>query len=519
VAIRSFVWYWRWPILVLLCLIIPLVAFLGFDHLMDVDTAVFLVVGRGALHGQLPYVGLWDNKPPGIYLISVLANLFDRSDPTLSLRVMSALSVAGTAALLGWFVARITRLFAAGSLTALFAAVVLSLPFMSAGGGMTELFACLGMSLAFVMAVLGQDQRRFRRLFPLLSGIGLGWAINTSLLSLGILPALLYLWLRPDPSFAASESEPFIEKTSSQRLLAFIWVVTGLAIVGVITWGPVLLSGAAGAAIDALGHYNALYHSLALFTLDPWVRAAIRVWWLWLACLLAFLSIGVANKPLRNAVLLWLAGSLAWLIFGERLYPHYLLVLVPPLSLLGGLSLGRLWRTRPSRLRWIEGLVFVPVILLGAFIDLRMAPLTSTLTMNQDIAAYVDAHSSAGDLIYVWGLDADLYTRSDRSPAGRFFYLLPLITPDFGPPAADALLASWRIQPPALIVDISAGATGRATLAPLLLNHAFVADDGRDLSSDLNGLRAFVRGSYRLATTIDGQPIYQYVSNAGSARP
>lgn len=109
--------------------------------------------------------------------------------------------------------------------------------------------------------------------------------------------------------------------------------------------------------------------------------------------------------------------------------------------------------------------------------------------------------------IYVWDINPDLYLRTDLAVVGRHFYLLPLMTPGYGPPAAAELLRSWQVQAPAAIVDSGFLVPGRGPNAPLLLDHPMPDKDGRNLTSDLEGLRTFVRTHYYLAT-IGGMPIY-----------
>ena len=61
------------------------------------DSTLYVTVGRGMLNGLLPYVDLFENKPPGIFAVAALA-LWLRDDFAL-------LGVFQTAALLGLFIA------------------------------------------------------------------------------------------------------------------------------------------------------------------------------------------------------------------------------------------------------------------------------------------------------------------------------------------------------------------------------------------------------------------------------
>ena len=88
--------------LVLACLAIATVVLGLYGHALNVDASTFLVVGRGWVAGTPPYSGLWDHKPPGIYVLTAIASLIDRhGDGVLALRALSIGSIVVTA-LLEW---------------------------------------------------------------------------------------------------------------------------------------------------------------------------------------------------------------------------------------------------------------------------------------------------------------------------------------------------------------------------------------------------------------------------------
>jgi hypothetical protein len=64
------------------------------------DTLVYLTIGRGILNGIKPYVGLYEMKPPGIFLISALS-LALTGDPRFGLWLQMIGHVL-TVALIGW---------------------------------------------------------------------------------------------------------------------------------------------------------------------------------------------------------------------------------------------------------------------------------------------------------------------------------------------------------------------------------------------------------------------------------
>jgi hypothetical protein len=131
-----------------------------------------------------------------------------------------------------------------------------------------------------------------------------------------------------------------------------------------------------------------------------------------------------------------------------------------------------------------------------------------SIPTHEQIAKFIKDQPDQSGPIFVWGTDPATYILSGREVSSRFTYLLPLMTPGYGEAAADELLAAWQVEPPVIIVDASAGAYGRGTNAPLVVDHPTRTEDGRTLSSNMEALRAFVRANYHLAMTVDEQFIY-----------
>ena len=63
------------------------------------DASIWVVIGRGMLDGRPPVLGIWDYKPPAIYLVGALAWILDPGDTTVS---MQALTVVGTPLRMTW---------------------------------------------------------------------------------------------------------------------------------------------------------------------------------------------------------------------------------------------------------------------------------------------------------------------------------------------------------------------------------------------------------------------------------
>lgn len=494
--------------LLLACLVTATIVLGMYGSALNVDASVFLVVGRGWVSGTPPYSGLWDHKPPGIYILTAIASLIDRhGDGLLALRALSVGSVVATALTVDAIVRHLTGRVRAGIAGALLTSAILASPILSEGGGLTELFAATGISIA-LLAVLNSGSGSRRAAFA--AGTGLGWAVSCSLLSLGILPALAYVWLSEPADRTGDVPKRFAVRVKPRSLC---WLTLGAAAVCAMCWVPVIISGSFGAGLDAVVGYSALYRSLAFFEPTQWLGWLIMLSPFWLPPLVTMAVVRSSdNRQLTRIALIWLAGSLVWLLYGERLYPHYLLIVAVPAVMLttsGALRCGNLARPGPRRLLSLSYAVVVVIGLAGLVTSGPPSPMPEART-NRAVAEYIDAHSAPSDGIYVWGVSSDIYLSADRMPRGRCFYLLPLVTPGFGESAAYEMLGTWTSNPPLLVVDASFGTASHEAMSPLLVDHPISDDDRRTASSYLDGLRAFVRDHYDLTVVIGDKRIYRY---------
>jgi hypothetical protein len=340
-----------------------------------------------------------------------------------------------------------------------------------------------------------------------LAGIAATAAMAFSFEAIVIAPALLWLLLRPVPDRA-------------KRFAAFLagTLVSGLTLVAIFA-----ATGSLGAAIDALVHYDALYQASAL-PVGPraWFYDILAYGFPWVlagAVLIAVAVFSLVSRRWRPRLgpgglgviaLLWLLPTMAWLLYGSRFYSHYTLFLEPAVLLAFGVILMRIGRLSTMRQGLILQLVLIGCVLAGFDVQTQMpvGPMPG-VEINDPVVAYIDAHSAPSDLIYVWGHAPQIYWQSDRAPDGRYFYLLPLMTKDYGQAAVAETLAAWEAHPPVIVVDASQRPS-QAILAPLLITHPIIIEDQRNLSSPLEPLRTFIREHYTYVGTYSGQPIYQW---------
>jgi hypothetical protein len=511
----------RWWFVALLAVAVGAVVFATQPRPASHDASIWVIIGRGWISGQAPYLGLWDYKPPGVYLVGALAWLFDPNDTTVSMQALSVAAGALAATACGWIVATAYSRFWAGVVTAVAVAGGFVLPNLSYGGGMSELFGVVWIA-ASVAAIAGMTLNRQGLIWPAAAGAAFACALGQSWLVLGAVPALAAVWLSIPIDGAAypirrSSWRTWIRRRVFDQRLGV--AIAAAAVVSLAFWLPVVAMGGFPAGFDAVTRYQNLYRAAGSFQLRAWVEGIAYIWPLWLPTLLVcltptarghLLGFSVARSRLAQLAVLWVVAQIALLLVGHRFYGRYLLMIVPPLGLLFGVALCALWVERPRISRRVVGAVTSAAVVLGlGWQSLPAVPTDTQLAANADLASVVRANSAPGDTIYVWGTDPDLYLRSDRMPAGPYLQIHPLVMPGFDDQAVATMLDLWQAHPPRLIVVSKETTPDLVGLYPLLKT----ADLGNPLRTNyaaLEPLQAFIQAHYELVATLEVGEVWRY---------
>ncbi|HLP03538.1 MAG TPA: glycosyltransferase family 39 protein [Opitutaceae bacterium] len=177
-------------------------------------------------------------------------------------------------------------------------------------------------------------------------------------------------------------------------------------------------------------------------------------------------------------LLVWAGASLAGAASGGRGFEHYTIQCLPAFSLVAATALAeatdwaRRWRTsaRGVGLAAFAALALVAASLLWSPFAARRPEFPPT-DPALEAAAFIRAHTTAADKLFVWGYNPDIHLYADRRPASRFVYcsfltgLIPWTNLDpqkdtayaIVPGAMETLLDELRRNRPAFIVDCSPG--------------------------------------------------------------
>ncbi|MDP9225474.1 MAG: glycosyltransferase family 39 protein [Actinomycetota bacterium] len=505
-----------WPLLFLLILA-SLVS--GMRSVQGRDSAVFMYIGQQALDGRLPYLDLWDHKPPGIYFLDAVGLLLTRDLRGVWLLEYLSYAIAGGCGFLA-----LRRVFDARSALFGTALLLVSVPLVLDGGNLTEEF---GLST------------QFATLYLICRGVGRTLDFRTSLF-VGLLagfavllkPNLAGLWIALGLSLVLTAAK--------HRMAAGLLRTIGGIALGVGT--PIVLvcayfswRGALAPMADAVVTYNYWYAHYVTWT-DRWGILVAGLSLLSNSLLIPFAIVGwlmavtvLAKKRFADVTsfvllvgIIWLPLELAFALLSGRSYPHNYMPWLAVLTLLAGASVWafqRFLELHPGRLSSSLNVALVLVLIAGAVPAARRAreafaePSDYALTRTA-VASYIELTTRRDDKIYVWGAESSIYLETDRRAPTRYIYVYPLYTRGYqSPELIEELLADFTASPPTLIVDAS---TAAIQVVPPLSREERSRWIGSDAAyaglPEMDQIFEFISANYLETTRLgpSGWPVYRH---------
>lgn len=459
----------------------------------SLDAAVFGLIGRQVAKGAVPYLDTWDHKPPGVHLVHAVADGLPLLDQWVWVWLLTVAAICATS----WMLVTVLRRVVAPSAAVgagLCCALGLGHFVLSLGGGMSESFAVLPATAAFLLVAGG----RSAALWSAIAGslVGVAMVVSPQLAPAGL--AVLVLVMRSGVS----------------AVLAL--AVGAMLPVGVLlTWlGGI---GALPALAEALFEYGVAYRDSVGpgFGTLPWVVLALML--LLAPALAGIVTLRRAPAAIRRigfASLVWVATAVLLVALQGRLYGHYAIGVVPPMTVLAAIGAADLFSRLPSgALRLATGGIGATLLVLSLVVGaagarMELAMIEAVNSRAEALAAWVEDHGAAGGSMLVWGNAPQVYLSTDTTPAGRYGFLYPLTTYGYGSERrVQDELRRLEASPPAIVVDAGSSAPGAPGFLPLLIDRP-LATDGRDLDL-LDPLRAFVADAYELADIVEGWPVYR----------
>ncbi len=456
---------------------------------MDIDEGSYAAIACRMLQGGLPYRDGVENKFPGIFYVAYRAiyGLFGRYNQ-LAVHIVTALVAVLTALVCGAIARRIaTELGKNADRSALVASVgyvvfsTVYYPKILAGN--TEMFVVLPCALA----LYGYQRAPQRPWLYLVVGVLAGVTTLLKQVAGAVLGAI--------------GADRMLRGGFSRALFDLSLVAVGFA---AVLGGAALLLRRAGILADAqfwtwtyiFRHYipsgnrdHGFAFNLAtnllpyLLTVSPLlylagrarVKVAAPIWW-------------------------WLLAMLGAALIGGRMYGHYFLMMLPPLSVLAGVG-GADELPRP--LVWLTAFVATGFLVYATVFEPATESLWSPHPDYRRASAYVKERTQPDERIFVWGWFPPFYQAADRCPSTRFVYthVLSGSASSGGgarghtvPEGWDMLMHDLDAAPPPFILDTSHGDYG--------YRHAPIEQFPR--------LWDWMGARYELVTEIEGVRIYHH---------
>lgn len=393
------------------------------------DEGVYEVLGFGIRHGRLLYQGIWDNKPPLLYLIYAL---FDGNQP----QVKFFSFVVGLLAVYAFF-ALSNLLFQnkkAVYVTTIIFALLLGLPFLEGNIANAENFMVLPSVLAMYLVIKTIQQKKYSLLLFAISGILLGMSFLIKVVAVfDFATAFLII------GFAQFAFQTKVIKNLFIQLFVFsvAFFLPLIATVGFFANKGILKTFIQSAFLSNIGYVNYGNQFLLPFThiVIPQGFLLVKLLFLLILVVMIFVKRNVLSLT-QLLVFLWVPFSLFSAFFSQRPFTHYVLVLIAAISLFVGMLI-------IEKLKVIYAACLVIIVLLlatnfwfytktpGYYMNfVRFVSGQESVTVYQsffDAGVPRDYHvaefirqNTAGQSVFLWTNSAQIYYLVQRLPLGRY---------------------------------------------------------------------------------------------------
>ncbi|MCU0499340.1 MAG: glycosyltransferase family 39 protein [Anaerolineae bacterium] len=450
-------------ILFLLILIALLLAAPILTYPMGRDQGMYANIGQSILNGGLPFIDMWDIKPPVIYYIYAIAIDLFGATPS-AIRLIDLITVPITMiALYG-----ITRRLSDRRWIAIFAVILFPVFYFTetfASLSQNDAVVTLPMSLAVWCVVIIWDQPQGGR-WAMIGAVCAGGLCALTLWfkhynALFVAALVIVHGLRRWPRFPVREAIAFAVGGLPIGLIPLIYFLQ----TGVLEEILIVAQGTAQYNAQALTSLEAFVTQMSSYVLYRWQH-----WGIVIVLSAIGLVVIVWTQALRRwaIVIVWLVAGLLFVIVQAKGFDTHWIPMLPPLCLLGAVGLERLLRGRP---------ILIPVILIMLLYGvlakdtvIRAFPyLTGQISQvdyfrqfqgndlkpweSLQVVRFLNRRTTPGDTLYVWGFRPEIYFLSGLRPATRFQAQFMLVgeyyPPEWKQENVDLL---WAAMPPYVLV-------------------------------------------------------------------
>ncbi|OGY25024.1 MAG: hypothetical protein A2Y57_02565 [Candidatus Woykebacteria bacterium RBG_13_40_7b] len=394
------------------------------------DEGVYFTVANALNNGLPLYNGIFDNKPPLLYLLySNSVNFLGHN--LWGIRLILLLWTIGTIVIFFYLAKKLLNSQKLAILATLMLAILTSLPFLEGNIANAENFFIFFTISGFL---LGLKKNYF-------------WAgFSFCLAFLFKFPAIFDFLALGGIVFAISLTELLKRKRPNEFVKSFFPLCLGFLVPLSLTILYFLFNSRLDDFLFATLKSNVSYTNWGNFFIIPnglLIVKLIPIIIIYIIFLFKLFKSGAASRQLLITsflLILWLFFSFYGSLFGGRTYTHYLIQTFPALSLL------TIWVLTQKKFRNLAVATLAIFILSSLYFFKPSFSLTklsyyqnfilyltnkmpqekyndtfdSKVTRNLSISRYISEKTKKADYIYVWASEPQIYFLADRLPASRY---------------------------------------------------------------------------------------------------
>jgi 4-amino-4-deoxy-L-arabinose transferase-like glycosyltransferase len=401
------------------------------------DEGIYQVIGMALRQGRFLYSGIWDNKPPLLYLFYAIFNGDQQSIRLLSI-------IFGICSLLIFF-ALAKKLFKSEKISRIITIIFIFLfatPILEGNIANAENFMVLPIVLAGYIIVslvgkkdFGKDRHSFLNSYTMLLffvGILVGIAFLIKVVAVFDFAAFFLFFF-----FATYKT---IKKIFTD-IWSFLFLLLGFILPFSVTTSIFLFFGTFKIFFQSIFTSNVGYVGYSNTFIIPQGLLIFKL--LILVSIVIFLFIKRQIISEKNIfIFLWLIFSLFNALFSQRPYTHYLLVLICSFCLFIGLLLRERMFSKLLSIIFLVLFIFI-TILFSLFIRIvkweipyyanfvaflsgvenvssYYAFFDQSVKRDYELADFIKTHKHVDDVIFLWGDNGQIYKLMNVLPPGRF---------------------------------------------------------------------------------------------------
>lgn len=402
------------------------------------DEGIYQVIGQALNNGRGLYAGIWDNKPPLLYLVYAIFN-----GDQFQVRFFSLLTglVATT---IFFYLSRLLFKQLKACITASISfAVLFGVPMLEGNIANAENFMILPILTAGLLVYLvGSKNQNVKFLILAMAGLLLGIAFLFKIVAVFDFAAfLVYLLVIGIKELRIRNQELWSQRKKLIPLIHnSLFIILGFIIPLLLTAIYFIAQNAFADFAKATFSSNVGYVGWKNNFIFPQGLLILKLILLASTVILLFLK----RRLFSNSFLfifLWFSFSLFNTYFSGRPYTHYVLVALSSFCLLIGL----LFDSIKPKTRLIFLLILVcSIILLNKTFKFNpdktfryygnaISFLTGKKSVSSyqsffddktprdyEIASFIKTHTLAEDTVFIWGDSAQIYAVSEKQPIGRY---------------------------------------------------------------------------------------------------